>query len=76
MVNYKMFDILETTGHRAKWTKIWTSGVSIYYRVPLTVIYVFKFGLGSLGAFPIFDDLVSWKRPVIERNRPKFGPQG
>ncbi len=29
MRNYKMCDILETAGRRAKWTKIWTSGVSM-----------------------------------------------
>ena len=32
--------------------------------------------LGSLGAFPIFDNLVSCKWLVVERNGVKFGPQG
>ena len=39
---------------------------------------MFKFSLGSFGAFPIFGDLVnvvSWKRLIAERHRPKFGPQ-
>ncbi len=35
---------------------------------------LFKFSLGSFGAFPIFDDLVSRKRLVVEQNGPKFGP--
>ena len=29
MGNYKMCDVLETAGRRAKRTKIWTSGVSM-----------------------------------------------
>ena len=40
---------------------------------------VFKFSLESFGAFPIFADLVpfvSRQRLIIERNGPKFGPQG
>ena len=36
---------------------------------------MFKFSLGSSGAFPIIDDLVSHKRLVVEQNRPKIGPQ-
>ncbi len=32
--------------------------------------------LGSFGAFPIFENLVSRKQLLIERNRVKFGPQG
>ncbi len=76
MGNYKMCDILETAGRRAKRRKIWTSGVSIcsVYRVLFTV----KFSLGSFGAFPIFTDLmhvVSWKWLIAERNGQKFGPQ-
>ncbi len=31
--------------------------------------------LGSLGAFLIFDNLVSWKWLVVGRNGVKFGPQ-
>ena len=48
------------------------------YRVLLTVKYS-KFNLGSFGAISFFDDLVhvvSRKRLVVERNRPKCGPQG
>ncbi len=39
---------------------------------------MFEFSLGSFGAFPIFADLVhvSWKRLIVERNGPKFGPKG
>ncbi len=37
---------------------------------------MFKFSLGSFGAFSIFDNLVSQKRLVVERNGPKFGPHG
>ncbi len=37
---------------------------------------MFKFSLGSLGAFPIFDDLVSQKRLIVEQNTPNFGAQG
>ncbi len=37
---------------------------------------MFKFSLGSVGAFPIFDDPVSQKWPVVERNRPRFGALG
>ncbi len=37
---------------------------------------VMKVILGSVGAFPIFDSLVSFKWLVVERNRVKFGPQG
>ena len=29
--NYKMCEILETTSHRAKWTKIWPSGKCLVY---------------------------------------------
>ncbi len=29
-----------------------------------------------MGAFDIFDNLVSRKRQVIEQNGPKFGPLG
>ncbi len=36
---------------------------------------MFKFSLGSFSAFPIFDNLVSRKRLVIEQNGPKFGPR-
>ncbi len=36
---------------------------------------MFKFSLGSFGAFPIFGNLVSRKEVVVERNGPKFGPQ-
>ncbi len=32
--------------------------------------------LGSFGAFPIFDNRVSRKRLVVERNGEKFGPRG
>ncbi len=69
MGNYKMCDILETAGRRAKRTTIWTSGVSIYYiyRV-LFDCWLFKFSLGLLSAFPIFDDLVSRKRLVVKQN--------
>ena len=31
--------------------------------------------LGSLGAFPIFDNIVSRNRLDVERNRVNFGPQ-
>ncbi len=34
---------------------------------------MFKFSLGSFGAFPIFGDLVSWKQLVVERNEPNLG---
>ena len=37
---------------------------------------MFNFSLGSFCAFQIFDDLVSRKRLVVERNRPKFEPLG
>ena len=33
---------------------------------------MFKFSLGSFGAFPIFDDLVSGKQVVVECKGPKF----
>ena len=32
--------------------------------------------LWSLGAFPIFDNLVPWRWRVVERNGVQFGPQG
>ncbi len=37
---------------------------------------VFMFIFWSFGAFPILDAVVSQKWLVIERNRPKFRPQG
>ncbi len=40
---------------------------------------MFKVSLGSFGTFPIFpifNNLVSQKRLVEERNGPKFGPRG
>ena len=61
---------------RAKGTKIWASGVSIFsvYRVLLTAKSS-MFSLGSFGAFLIFAGLVhvSRKRLIVERNGPKFG---
>ncbi len=67
-----MCDIFETTGHRAKRTKIWASGVSISCIQGTFDCQVSKFSLGSFGAFLFFDDLVSQKRLVVERNGPKF----
>ncbi len=37
MGNHKMCDMLETAGHRAKRTKIWTLGVNLVYLVLLSV---------------------------------------
>ena len=37
---------------------------------------MFKVSLGSFDAFPIFGDLVSRKRLIVERNGRKFGPRG
>ena len=37
---------------------------------------MFKFSLGSFGVFLFFDDLVSWKRLVVEQNGPKIGASG
>ena len=34
----------------------------------------FKLSLGSFSAFPIFSNLVSQKRLVVEQNGPKLGP--
>ena len=44
------------------------------YMVCLT--QVFKVNLRSFGAFPMFDNFVSQKRLVVERNRPNFPPRG
>ena len=38
--------------------------------------YVIKFSLLSFGAFPIFDNLVTPKRLVVEPNGLNFGPRG
>ncbi len=38
--------------------------------------FVLKVILGSLGEFPIFDNLTCRKWQVVERNRVKFGPRG
>ena len=72
----KMCDIFETAGHRAKRTKIWASGASILCIQGTFDCQVLKFSLGSFGAFPFFDDLVSRKLLVVERDGPKFGPLG
>ena len=61
---------------RAKRTKIRASGVSISCIQGTFDCQVFKFSLGSFGAFPFFDDLVSRKRLLVERNGPNFGPLG
>ena len=37
---------------------------------------LFKFSLGSFGAFLKLDDYVSRKRLVVEQNGPKVGPHG
>ncbi len=70
MGNYKTCDILKTTGRRAKRTKFGPHGKAFsVYGVLLTVKCLFKFSLGSLGGFPIFpifDDLVSRKRLLVE----------
>ncbi len=76
MGNDKMCDILETAGRRAKWTKIWASGVGISCMQGTFDCQVFKFGLGSFGAFLFFDDLASQEWLIVERNGPKVGPQG
>ncbi len=73
-----MCDILETAGRRAKWTKIWTSGLlfSVYTCRVLVILSVqVQFGVTQYSTFLILDDLVSQKRLVVERNGPKFGPQ-
>ena len=46
------------------------------YKVLLTLRWLRSFSLGSLGAFPIFDNLVSRTRLVVEQNGVKFGAQG
>ena len=71
-----MCNILEIAGRRAKRSKIWVSGVSFSCIQGTFDCQVFKFSLGSFGAFPFFDDLVSQKWLVVERNGPKFGRQG
>ena len=76
MGNDKMGDILETASRRAKRTKIWASSVSISCIQDTFDCQVFKLSLGSFGAFPFFDDLVSRKWLVVERNGAKFGPLG
>ncbi len=69
-----MCDILKTADRRAKRTKIWASGeVFTVYEVPLNVKCS---SWGSSDAFPIFDDLISRKRLVLERNGPTFGHHG
>ncbi len=48
--------ISKTNGCRAKWTKISASDILSDCRV---LIIVFKVSLGTFGAVPVFDDLVS-----------------
>ncbi len=36
--------------------------------------YMFNFSLGSFGTFSIFDEFISLKWLVVERNRPKLEP--
>ncbi len=53
------------------WPQGWVFGVYRYFwDLSGKVI------LGSLGAFPIFDNLVPWKWMVVEWNGVKFGPKG
>ncbi len=49
-----MCDILEAAGRRAKRTKMWASGVSISCIQGTFGGQVFKFSLGSFGAFSFF----------------------
>ncbi len=51
MGNDKMCDIFQTAGCRVKGTKIWASGVSISCIQGTFDSQVFKFSLGSFGAF-------------------------
>ncbi len=51
--------ISKTSGRRAKRSEIWASGVSIQYTQGTFDIQVIKVILGSLGACPNFDNLVS-----------------
>ena len=71
-----MCDILVTAGRTAKRSKIGASGVSVSCIQGTFDCQVFKFSLGSFGAFPFFDDLVSRKWLVVQQNGPKFGPVG
>ena len=71
--------ISETANRRAKRTK--NLGAMGKYKVYMCTFdcQMFKFSLGSLGAFPILAHLVhavSQKRQIVERNGPKFGTQG
>ena len=68
--------IWKTSDRRAKRGEIWTSGVSVQCIQVTLDSYVLKVILGSFGAFPIFDNRLSQKRLVVERNGVKFRPRG
>ena len=68
--------ISKMAGRRVKLSEIWASGVSIQCTQGTFDTTVLNVILGSFGAFPIFDNLVSRKRLVVERNRVKFGLRG
>ncbi len=71
-----MCNILKTASRRAQGTNIWASGTSTACIQSTFGRLVSKVILMSFGAFPIFSNLISQKRLVVENNAPKIGPRG
>ncbi len=74
--NFRQSYISKKAGRRAKLGVIWASRVSIQCIRGTFDTWVVKVILWSLGEFLIFDNLVSWKWQVVERNGVQFGHQG
>ncbi len=76
MVNPKTRITCKTSDHIEKWNEISASGVSVQRMQVLFDSSLHKIILGSFGAFPSFDNLLSRNCLIIERKGVKFGPWG
>ncbi len=81
--SFGAFPIFADLVHAASWKRlivewtdqIWASGVSILVYIRYFWLLSVQVQFGSFGAFPIFGNLVSQKRLIVEQNGWKFGPQ-
>ncbi len=69
-LNFRQAYISKMADCRAKQSETWASEVSIQCIQGTFDSKVLKVTLGSVGAFPIFSNLVSRKQQVLKRNAP------
>ncbi len=66
--NFRQSPVSKTAWYRAKWSQIWVSGVDIKCIQVTFESWVIKIILGQFGALLIFNNFVSRKIQVLERN--------